>query len=89
LDKSGKRPVIRECLDWTERRSHLAGQVGAALCRHAFEAGWIVRIGSGRAVKVTTDGARALEDQLGIVTGAAATDSPGAAHAAPAGARRP
>lgn len=101
LDRSGKRPVIRECLDWTERRSHLAGQVGAALCRHAFDAGWIVRIGTGRAVKVTADGARALEDQLGIVTGgtggavpdivtgAAAKGSPGAAHAAPAGGRRP
>jgi len=87
LDKPGKRPVVKECLDWTERRSHLAGQVGAALCRHAFEAGWIVRIGSGRAVKVTADGERALEDQLAIVTGAA-TDSPGAAHAAPAGGRR-
>jgi DNA-binding transcriptional ArsR family regulator len=89
LDKSSKRPVVRECLDWTERRSHLAGQVGAALCRHAFEAGWIVRIGGGRAVKVTTAGERALEDQLGIVTGLAATGSPGATPAAPAGARRP
>jgi DNA-binding transcriptional ArsR family regulator len=89
LDKSGKRPVVRECLDWTERRSHLAGQLGAALCRHAFDAGWIVRIGTARAVKLTADGARALEDQLGVVTRAAAKDSPGAAHAAPAGARRP
>jgi DNA-binding transcriptional ArsR family regulator len=88
LDRSGKRPVVRDCLDWTERRSHLAGQLGAAVCRHAFEAGWIVRIGSGRAVKVTADGERALEDQLGIVTDAAVTGSPGAAHAAPAGGRR-
>src|SRR5690348_10099724 len=89
LDRPGRRPVIKECLDWTERRSHLAGQVGAAICRHAFEAGWIVRIGSSRAVKVTADGERALADELGIVTGPAATGSPGAAHAAPAGGRRP
>ena len=70
----------------------ISGQSGAgkSSAMNVFEdAGWIVRIGSGRAVKLTADGARALEDQLGVVTGPAATDSPGAAHAAPAGARRP
>ncbi|HEX5205150.1 ArsR/SmtB family transcription factor [Paractinoplanes rhizophilus] len=85
-DRSSRRPVVRECLDWTERRSHLAGSVGAAICAHAFEAGWIVRIGTGRAVKVTGAGARALEDQLGVVIGPG-RDSPGAAPAVPAGAR--
>jgi DNA-binding transcriptional ArsR family regulator len=88
LDKSGKRPALRECLDWTERRSHLAGAAAAALCTHAFDAGWIVRIGTDRAVKVTPAGARALEDQLGVVIGAAGKDSPGAAPAVPAAARR-
>ncbi|MFI5892121.1 ArsR/SmtB family transcription factor [Actinoplanes sp. NPDC051513] len=87
LDRSGKRPVLRECLDWTERRSHLAGTVGAAICRHAFDAGWIVRIGTGRAVRVTDVGARALEDQLGVVIEPAGRGSPGAAPAAPAVAR--
>ncbi|MEU7020899.1 winged helix-turn-helix domain-containing protein [Streptomyces sp. NPDC046203] len=62
----GRRPVARGCLDWTERRPHLAGLAGAALCRHALDAGWCVRIGSGRAVKVTADGERALESLLGI-----------------------
>jgi DNA-binding transcriptional ArsR family regulator len=87
LDKPGKRPVLRECVDWTERRSHLAGQTGAAICRHAFGAGWIVRIGTGRAVKLTPSGARALEDQLGVVIDPAGMGSPGAAPAAPAAAR--
>lgn len=32
-----RRPSVRSCLDWTERRPHLAGAVGAALCRHAFD----------------------------------------------------
>jgi DNA-binding transcriptional ArsR family regulator len=86
LEKPGRRPVLRECLDWTERRSHLAGTAGAAICRHAFDAGWVVRIGSGRAVKVTAVGARALADQLGLVIGSAERDAPGAAPAAPAGA---
>ncbi|MFG1805109.1 ArsR/SmtB family transcription factor [Streptomyces sp. NPDC049040] len=62
----GPRPVIRRCLDWTERRHHLAGAVGAALCLRAFDLGWVERIGSGRALRVTADGERALHDQLAI-----------------------
>ncbi|MFF7371514.1 ArsR/SmtB family transcription factor [Streptomyces tricolor] len=69
LDLSGRRPLARACLDWTERRPHLAGAAGAALCRHALEAGWCVRVGSGRAVKVTPQGERALSDLLGIAGG--------------------
>ncbi|WP_204017575.1 ArsR/SmtB family transcription factor [Sphaerimonospora thailandensis] len=61
-----RRPLVRGCLDWTERRPHLAGTAGALLCRHAFDAGWCVRIGSGRAVKVTPGGERALAELLGI-----------------------
>ncbi|MFF4801762.1 ArsR/SmtB family transcription factor [Streptomyces sp. NPDC001351] len=68
LDRRGRRPLARACLDWTERRPHLAGVAGAALCRHAFEAGWCVRIGSERAVKVTTTGQQALAEHLGMDT---------------------
>lgn len=63
---TGTRPVIRHCLDWTERRHHLAGAVGAALCARAFDLGWVRRIGSGRALKVTADGERAFRDLLAI-----------------------
>ncbi|MEV5887600.1 winged helix-turn-helix domain-containing protein [Streptomyces sp. NPDC052020] len=66
LDRAGRRPLARACLDWTERRPHLAGAAGAALCRHALDAGWCVRIGSERAVRVTPEGERALSDLLGI-----------------------
>ncbi|MCT9011362.1 ArsR/SmtB family transcription factor [Streptomyces rhizosphaerihabitans] len=66
LDRTGRRPLARACLDWTERRPHLAGTAGAALCRHALDAGWCVRIGSDRAVKVTPDGERAFAELLGI-----------------------
>ncbi|MEV6173646.1 winged helix-turn-helix domain-containing protein [Streptomyces sp. NPDC051954] len=66
LDRRSRRPLARGCLDWTERRSHLAGVAGAALCRHTLDAGWCVRIGSERAVKVTAEGERALSDLLGI-----------------------
>jgi DNA-binding transcriptional ArsR family regulator len=60
------RPVARSCLDWTERRPHLAGAVGAALCGHALNAGWVRRIGTSRAVVVTATGRAALLDHLGI-----------------------
>ncbi|HBF85794.1 MAG TPA: transcriptional regulator, partial [Streptomyces sp.] len=66
LDTSARRPLARGCLDWTERRPHLAGAAGAVLCRHALEAGWCERFGTGRAVRATPDGLRALEELLGI-----------------------
>ncbi|WP_443050519.1 ArsR/SmtB family transcription factor [Streptomyces sp. NBC_00286] len=66
LVRTSRRPLARACLDWTERRPHLAGLVGAALCRHALDAGWCVRIGSARAVKVTDKGERAFAELLGI-----------------------
>ncbi|MGP4045662.1 ArsR/SmtB family transcription factor [Streptomyces sp. 2A115] len=66
LVRTGRRPLARACLDWTERRPHLAGVAGAALCRHALDAGWCVRIGSERAVKVTDKGERVFSELLGI-----------------------
>jgi hypothetical protein len=54
------------CLDWTERRMHLAGAVGAALCGRAFGLRWVERIGSGRALKVTQSGRRAFDELFGI-----------------------
>ncbi|MEU9290917.1 winged helix-turn-helix domain-containing protein [Streptomyces sp. NPDC048275] len=70
LSGGGRRPLTRACLDWTERRPHLAGSAGAALCRHALDARWCVRIGSERAVKVTPEGERALAELLGIAAAA-------------------
>ncbi|MEU2440783.1 winged helix-turn-helix domain-containing protein [Streptomyces rubradiris] len=70
LDPSGRRPLARACLDWTERRPHLAGAAGAALCRRALEAGWCVRVGGGRAVRITPVGEQALSGLLGIPSGA-------------------
>ncbi|MFE4548499.1 ArsR/SmtB family transcription factor [Streptomyces sp. NPDC056785] len=66
LDRTGRRPLSRACLDWTERRPHLAGTAGAALCRHALDARWCVRVGSERAVAVTPEGERAFAELLGV-----------------------
>jgi DNA-binding transcriptional ArsR family regulator len=59
-----RRPLTRLCLDWSERRYHLAGALGAALTRRMFEMRWIERT-SGRAVCVTADGRRGLRS-LGL-----------------------
>lgn len=65
LDRA-RRPLVRSCLDWTERRPHLAGAAGAAVCAGLFTAGWIERIGSDRAVRLTPAGEEGLRDQLGL-----------------------
>ena len=64
--RPGRRPLARGCLDWTERRQHLAGAAGARLCQKFFDNGWVARIGSGRAVRLTRTGAPALHDLLGL-----------------------
>ena len=78
LPAPSRRAPVRSCLDWTERRPHLAGSVGAGLCGLAFAAGWIRRIGTGRAVALTDAGDRALRDELGLTLDGA----PGRAHRA-------
>ncbi|WP_052848974.1 winged helix-turn-helix domain-containing protein [Streptomyces avicenniae] len=61
-----RRPLVRDCLDRTERRPHLAGALGAALCATALRRQWIRRVGSGRAVKVTPRGSDAFHDLLAV-----------------------
>ncbi|MEY9931620.1 DNA-binding transcriptional ArsR family regulator [Catenulispora sp. GP43] len=61
-----QRPALRSCLDWTERRPHLAGTIAAALCDHALERGWLKRIGSTRAVAVTPVGCEVFGEWLGL-----------------------
>ena len=58
--RPGRRVFCRPCLDWSERRPHIAGALGAALCRHCFARGWMRRIEGTRAVSVTPAGRLAL-----------------------------
>jgi DNA-binding transcriptional ArsR family regulator len=60
-----RRPLTRLCLDWTERRYHLAGALGAAVTDRLFELGWIERTGTSRAVRVTRKGRGRLRS-LGV-----------------------
>ncbi|MBM2623138.1 winged helix-turn-helix transcriptional regulator [Actinoplanes sp. LDG1-06] len=64
--EGGRRPVARACLDWTERRHHLAGVAGARLCETFLARRWVTRIGTGRAVRLTPEGRDALRTHLGV-----------------------
>jgi len=61
LAGTGRRPLLRFCLDWTEQRHHLAGRLGAAVCAAAVEQGWIERKPHQRGVRITDAGAKAFE----------------------------
>jgi DNA-binding transcriptional ArsR family regulator len=60
-----RRPLLRVCTDWTERREHLAGTLGAAVCSAVLEAGWVTRQPRSRAVRLTSLGAGELR-RLGV-----------------------
>jgi DNA-binding transcriptional ArsR family regulator len=60
IERSGRRPLIRPCMDWTERRPHVAGRLGAAICTAWLRTGLVSRLPRSRAVKVTS----AAEDWL-------------------------
>ena len=59
------RPVCRPCLDWSVRRPHVAGRLGALLCAHCIERGWLRRVDESRALVLTAPGTLALREWLG------------------------
>ena len=55
----GRRPICRSCLDWSERRAHLGGALGAALLERVLARGW-ARRAEGRVIAFTSAGSRAF-----------------------------
>jgi len=68
--EAGRRPLLRDCLDLTERRPHLAGSLGAGLCSTFLAREWVRRTSSSRALAVTPAGERAVDELLGIAASA-------------------
>jgi DNA-binding transcriptional ArsR family regulator len=65
LPSGTRREPVRSCVDWTERQHHAAGAVPAALTTRLLEVGWLERVGSGRAVRLTEAGTTRLAEELG------------------------
>jgi DNA-binding transcriptional ArsR family regulator len=63
---TGKRPLVRYCVDWTEQSHHLAGGLGRAVLDRFLAAGWVKRVPRNRALTVTDEGRTALADAFGI-----------------------
>lgn len=60
------RPLTRSCPDWTVRRPHLAGALGAAVAHHALEHRWVERRPGSRGLETTTTGERRLHLDWGV-----------------------
>ena len=65
--QGGKRVLTRKCIDWSERRPHIAGAVGAAFANRLFDMKWLQRSKSSRMVSVTPLGQRKIYDLLDLM----------------------
>jgi hypothetical protein len=65
--KAQRRAFARQCLDWSERRPHLAGALGASLAHAFLGRRWIAKARTGREVTVTDAGRTALGERLGLI----------------------
>ncbi|MBV9755907.1 MAG: helix-turn-helix transcriptional regulator [Alphaproteobacteria bacterium] len=61
-----RRAFCRPCLDWSERRWHIAGAVGAALLSRCLELGWLARERDTRALAITDNGRHGFADTFGL-----------------------
>jgi DNA-binding transcriptional ArsR family regulator len=71
--RGGGRVFCRPCLDWSERRPHIAGALGTALCQYCFDKDWIRRIGGTRALMITPHGQRELNAAFDLTGGTASS----------------
>ena len=61
-----RRAFARQCLDWSERRAHLAGALGAAIARRCVDLRWVQPVEDERTLTLTLQGRRGLRTWLGI-----------------------
>jgi hypothetical protein len=61
-----RRIFCRPCLDWSERRYHVAGFIGAEICRCCLERGWLTHMRDTRALRLTPDGRSGLAETFGV-----------------------
>jgi DNA-binding transcriptional ArsR family regulator len=62
-----RRAFTCKCLDWSERKFHLAGSLGNSILMYTQEANWVERIPSTRALKITNKGLKGFRDVFGVI----------------------
>ncbi len=66
VPRHSRRAFCRPCLDWSERRLHIGGHIGAAIADRCFALGWTERRKNDRALTITPEGERAFAEVFGI-----------------------
>jgi len=61
-----RRPLTRQCLDWSERQPHIAGLVGAMILNNMLEKDWFRRVQFSRELVVTSKGRKEIRSMLGV-----------------------
>lgn len=64
--RAASRTACRPCLDWSERRFHIAGKLATDICRHCLDKGWLLRRHGSRAVDITPRGHSEMQRWLGM-----------------------
>lgn len=64
--EASSRPSVRRCVDWSQRRFHLSGGIGAALLQRLLDTGWLARRSRPRALRLTTSGRAGLSERFGV-----------------------
>jgi DNA-binding transcriptional ArsR family regulator/predicted transcriptional regulator len=64
--QNSRRPLTRQCLDWTERRPHLAGQLGAVLLEEMLKRKWFKKVQFSRELIITSKGRQEMKDWLAL-----------------------
>jgi DNA-binding transcriptional ArsR family regulator len=64
--QSRRRRVAFACLDWSERRPHVGGSLGAALLEQAVRRKWLLRVAHSRRLQLTSAGRREFASRFGI-----------------------
>lgn len=67
--RPGRHGTACRCLDWTERRHHVAGPLGARMLQRCCDLGWLTRLPRSRAMTVTPKGRRAIKQEFGVEAG--------------------
>lgn len=65
--KQKRRKFAYACLDWSERRFHLAGALGSAIAEVFFHRGWVKRLPETRALSVTSAGVEMLHTEFNLI----------------------